>query len=92
MNLKLLTKIFATISFLMGIMTVFFYWQLGATLIIVWLFLTGSVLTWLTDDSVPTGIDQKVEQAVKQTIAKGKKRAIIFAVVETIILILVWIK
>ena len=90
MNIKYFIKIIGAITFLAGIIALFFNWKLGLTLLIAWFFLTGSVLTWLTDDSVPHGTDQKVEHAIKQTVREGKKRAILFAIVEVIILVIVW--
>lgn len=92
MNGRFFIKIIGAVTFLAGIVAVFFYWELGLTLLVSWYFLTGSVLVWLTDDSVPLGTNKRIEQAVKQTIHEGKKRAILFAIVEVAILIVIWTK
>ena len=90
MNIRYFIKTLGIITFLSGIITMFFNWKIGITLLIAWFFLTGSVLIWLTDDKVLHETDRKVKEAVEQTIHKGKKRAMLFAIIEAIILIIVW--
>ena len=92
MNLNLFIKILGTIAFFTGAILICFQWKVGATLLIVWLFLTGSVLTWLTSNHIAGASNQKVEEAVRKTIAEGKKRAIIFALIEFVVILLLWVR